>query len=168
MKHPLGIAVLAVALATSASAGESKTMAAAVDGVSPDFCPALQTLLGAARGSFVSLHGKARAGEENVWEGTKKLPGASDCRVFGGTPAAYVCTVYAGDVEENADGAYDRAVSGVKVCLPADAKTTERVDGVHARTTTAGGSDRPRVRVVSRDASGDAYLVEVWVEAPER
>lgn len=143
-------------------------MRAAVAGVSPDFCPALRTLVDAAAGAFVSLRGKVRAGGENVWEGTRQLPGGSECAVFGGTPAAYVCTLYAGDVEDNADGAYDRAVSGVKICLSGDWKTTEKVDGVHARTTTAERSAGPRVRVVSRDASGDAYLVELWVDATGR
>jgi len=84
-----------------------------------------------------------------MWEGSRRLPGASDCIVFGGTPPAYACTLYAGDVEENADGAHDRAVTGVKGCLPAGWKTTENVDGVHARTTTAAGAAGPSVRVVS-------------------
>ena len=99
-----------------------------------------------------------------MWEGTRRLPG-SDCAAFGGTPPAYVCTLYAGDVEENADGAYDRAVSGLKDCLPAGWKTTEKVDGTHARTTTVSGGAGTSVRVVSRDVSADAYLVEVWVDA---
>src|SRR6266576_1044048 len=105
-----------------------------------------------------ALRGAARRGGEHMWEGSRRLPGASDCVVFGGTPPAYACTLYAGDVEENADGAYDRAVTGVKDCLPAGWKTTENVDGVHARTTTAAGATGS-VRVVSRDVSGDAYLV---------
>lgn len=79
-----------------------------------------------------------------------------------------VCALYAGDVEDHADGAYDRAVSAVKICLPSEWKTTEKVDGVHARTTMAARGEGPRVRVVSRDASGDAYLVELWVDAAGR
>src|SRR5262249_533478 len=70
------------------------------------------------------------------------------------------------DVEENADGAYDRAVSGVKDCLSGNWKTTEKVDGVHTRTTTMAPDVGPSLRVVSRDLSGDAYLVELWVDAP--
>jgi hypothetical protein len=135
--------------------------------VPPDFCPALQTVVDAAPRAFASLRGPARAGGENVWEGTKRIPGGSGCTVFGGTPAAYVCTLYEGDAEDNADGAYDRTVSGVKLCLPGDWKTTEKVDGVHARTTAVAGTG-PRVRVVSRDVSGDAYLVELWVDAAAR
>jgi len=159
------IALLTVVLAARAWAGESATMRAALAGVSPGFCPALRTLVDAAAGDFVSVRGKARAGGENVWEGTSHLPGGSECTVFGGTPAAYACNIYSGDVEDTADGAYDRTVSGVKICLSGDWKTTETVDGVHARTTTARPGWGPRVRVVSRDASGDAYLVVLWVDA---
>ena len=109
-----------------------------------------------------------RGGEHIMWEGSRRLPGASDCVVFGGTPPAYACTLYAGDAEERADGAYDRAVTGVKDCLPAGWKTTENVDGVHARITTAAGATGPSIRVVSRDVSGDAYLVELWVDGTRR
>ena len=70
--------------------------------------------------------------------------------------------------EENADGAYDRTVSGLKDCLPGAWTTTQKVDGVHARTTTVTGGTGPSLRVVSRDVSGDAYLVELWVDAPRR
>jgi len=56
----------------------------------------------------------------------------------------------------------------VKDCLPAGWKTTENVDGVHAWTTTAAGATGPSVRVVSRDVSGDAYLVELWVDGTRR
>ena len=109
-----------------------------------------------------------RGGKHIMWEGSRRLPGASDCVVFGGTPPAYACTLYAGDAEESADGAYDRAVTGVKDCLQAGWKTTENVDGVHARITTAAGATGPSIRVVSRDVSGDAYLVELWVDGTRR
>jgi len=56
----------------------------------------------------------------------------------------------------------------VKDCLQAGWKTTENVDGVHARTTTAAGATGPSIRVVSRDVSGDAYLVELWVDGTRR
>ena len=143
-------------------------MRAADAGVSPEFCPALRAVVDAAGSGFTPLRGSARDGGEHVWKGTKRLTSGSDCSVYGGTPAAYVCTLYAGDVEENADGAYDRAVSGIKDCLPADWKTTEKVDGTHARTTAAVGGAGTSIRVVSRDVSGDAYLVELWVDAVKR
>lgn len=159
--------LLAAILAAQLSGAESPPLRAADAGLSPEFCPALRVIVDAAASAFVPLRGKARAGGENVWEGTRKLPNGSECTVFGGTPSAYVCTLYAGDVEENADGAYDRAVGGLKVCLPTSWKATEKDDGV-TRTTTAAGSGGPSVRVVSRDASGDAYLVELWVDAAAR
>ena len=56
----------------------------------------------------------------------------------------------------------------MKDCLPAGWKTTENVDGVHARITTAAGATGPSIRVVSRDVSGDAYLVELWVDGTRR
>ena len=142
--------LIAVALAAHASGDEPPTLRAAEAGVSPGFCPALRALIDEAPGGLSALRGAARRGGEYImWEGSRRLPGASDCIVFGGTPPAYACTLYAGDVEENADGAYDRAVTGVKDCLPAGWKTTENVDGVHARTTTAAGAAGPSVRVVS-------------------
>ena len=56
-------------------------------------------------------------------------------------------------------------MSGVKGCLGAAWKTTEKSDGEHARTTIARADSGPSLRVVSRDVSGDAYLVELWVDA---
>ena len=162
------IALLIAALAAHASGDESPTLRAAEAGVSPGFCPALRALVDEAPGGFAALRGAARRGGEHMWEGSRRLPGASDCVVFGGTTPAYACTLYAGDVEGNADGAYDRAVAGVKDCLPAGWKTTENVDGVHARTTRAAGAAGPSVRVVSRDARGAAYLVELWVDGTRR
>lgn len=161
--------LIAVALAAHASGDEPPTLRAAEAGVSPGFCPALRALVDEAPGGLTALRGAARRGGEHImWEGSRRLPGASDCVVFGGTPPAYACTLYAGDAEESADGAYDRAVTGVKDCLPAGWKTTENVDGVHARITTAAGATGPSIRVVSRDVSGDAYLVELWVDGTRR
>ena len=160
--------IIAIALPIRVLAGESPTMRAADAGVSPGFCPGLQAIIDAAGKDFTGLRGRARGGGEHVWEGTKRLPGAIDCSVYGGRPSAYTCTLYAGDVEDNADGAYDRAVIALKDCLPGGWKTTERIDGTHARTTTAAGGGGPQVRVVSRDASADAYLVEIWVDAGRR
>ena len=168
LASPIRVAVLAAAVATRAWAGESATTRAADAGLPPDFCPTLRTLVSAAGTGFASVRGAPEPGTENVRSGTKRLPGASRCSVFGGTPPAYVCTLYAGDVEDNADATYDRVVSGLTDCLPSGWKTTERVDGVHARTTTAAGGGGPSVRVVSRDASADAYLVELWVDAGRR
>jgi len=162
------VAVLTAALAARAWAGESDTLRAADAGLSPGFCPALRTLVDAAGSGFTALRGTPRVGGENMWEGTKRLPGGGECVVYGGNPPAYACTLYAGDVEENADGAYDRTVSGLKDCLPGAWTTTQKIDGVHARTTTATGGAGPSLRVVSRDVSGDAYLVELWVDAPRR
>ena len=159
------LALLAAALAARAWAGESATMRAADAGVSPGFCPALRALVDAAGKDFTAIRGRARAGGEHVWDGTKRLPGASECTVYGGQPAAYACMLYAGDVENNADGTYDRTAAALKDCLPAGWTTSEQVNGTHARTTTAAGSGGPRVRVVEHDVSGDAYLVEVWVDA---
>jgi len=159
------VVALAAFLAARAGAAESETLRAADAGVSPEFCPALRAVLDAAGTGFAGLRGAPRAGGEHVWAGTKRFPGGGDCVIFGGSPAAYVCTVYAGDVEENADGAYDRAASGVKDCVGAAWKATEKSDGTHARTTVVRAGSGPSVRVVSRDVSGDAYLVEVWVDA---
>jgi len=158
-------ALFAAVLACPAWAADTSTMRAADAGVSPQFCPALRALVDAAKADFAALRGKARAGSEHVWAGTKRLPGASECSVYGGHPSAYSCMLYAGDVEDNADATYDRAAAALRDCLPAGWTATERVDGTHARTTTAKGSAGPQVRVVSHDVSGDAYLVEVWVDA---
>ena len=47
-------------------------------------------------------------------------------------------------------------------------RATEKVDGVHTRTTTLVGDGTASIRVVSRDVSADAYLVELWVDAAKR
>src|SRR5689334_1230950 len=125
MRSPIRIALIGALLATRTWAGESVNMRAADAGISPAFCPALRVLLDAADKGFTTLRGRARVGGEHVWEGTKRLPGASECSVYGGTPAAYSCMLYAGDVENNADGTYQRAVSALQDCLPAGWKTTE-------------------------------------------
>jgi hypothetical protein len=164
---PIAVLWSAVPIAAAtphALADGAATLRAAEAGLSPEFCPALQTIVAGAANGFGSLRGKSLERGEHMREGTKRLPGSTECTVFGGTPPAYVCTLYAGDVEENADGTYARAVAGLKDCLPSGGKVSEKVDGVHARTTTTAGTAGPRVRVVSRDASGDAYLVELWVD----
>ena len=161
---PIRIVALAVFVAARVWAAESETMRAADAGVSPEFCPALRAVVDAAGNGFTALRGKARAGGEHAWEGTKRFPQSVDCLAFGGSPAAYSCTLYLGDDEENADGAYQRAVSGVKDCLGATWKASEKADGEHARTTVARADSGPSVRVVERDLSGDAYLVELWVD----
>src|SRR5262249_6276883 len=115
------------ALAAGVWARASAALRAADAGVSPGFCPALRAPVDAAGSGLTTLRGKPCAGGEHMWEGTKRLPGGGDCIIFAGSPPAYSCTLYAGDVEENADGAYDRAVSGVKDCLTGSWKTTEKI-----------------------------------------
>jgi hypothetical protein len=167
MRRSMMVAI-ALLVAARAAAAESPTMRAADAGVAPGFCSALRAVVDAAERDFTALRGRARTGSEHVWNATKRLPGAIDCSVYGGRPSAYTCTLYAGDVEDNADATYERAASAVKDCLSGGSKTTERVDGTHARTTRIDRDDGLRVRVVSRDASADAYLVDVWVDAGRR
>jgi|CXWL01.1.fsa_nt_gi hypothetical protein len=158
------VAAFLAAAAPRALAADSATLRAAEAGLAPEFCPTLQAIVAAAPDGFTSLRGKSRERGEHIWDGTKRLPGSTDCTVYGGTPPAYACTLYAGDVEENADATYESAAAGLKDCLPASWKRTEKADGTHARTTSAGDPAGPRVRVVERDASADAYLVELWVD----
>src|SRR5213593_3024728 len=75
--------VVAVALAADASGDEPPTLRAAEAGVSPGFCPALRALIDEAPGGFSALRGAARRGGEHMWEGSRRLPGASDCGVCG-------------------------------------------------------------------------------------
>jgi hypothetical protein len=162
------IALIGAALAARAWAGESATMRAADAGVSPAFCQSLRALVDAADKRFTTLRGRPRPGGEHVWEGTKRLPGAIECTLYGGRAAAYSCVLYAGDMESKADGNYGRAVSALKDCLPPAWTTSEQVNGTYARTTTAAGTGGPQVRVILRDASVEAYFVEVWVVAAPR
>jgi len=164
---PIRLSLLAVALAGHAWAVGSATLRAADDGLPPEFCPTLRTVVAAAANRFESLRGAPEPGGDPDRKATTRLPGAIECSVFGGTRPAYACTLYAGDVEENADGTYERAAHGLTDCLGAEWRTRESVDGVHARTTTSAGAG-PSVRVISRDASADGYLVELWVDAVRR
>jgi len=163
----VSIVVLVCAVRSRILAADSATLRAADAGVSPDFCPALQALVSGAAEGFGSLRGKSLERGEHMWEGTKRLPGSTECVVFGGAPPSYTCTLYAGDVEEKADGAYERGVAGVKDCLPGGWQTSEKVNGIRDRTTSARGTTGPRIRVVSRDLDADAYSVELWVDAPK-
>src|SRR5262249_37874125 len=92
---PIRSALLFAACAWTAHAGESATMRAADAGVAPTFCPALQAIVAAAPTGFASLRGAMQDGGENVWQGTRRMPGAVSCLTFGGTPPAYTCTLYA-------------------------------------------------------------------------
>ncbi len=74
--------VVAVALAADASGDEPPTLRAAEAGVSPGFCPALRALIDEAPGGFSALRATRRGGE-HMWEGSRRLPGASDCGVCG-------------------------------------------------------------------------------------
>src|SRR5438128_2063806 len=76
------VAVLTAALAARALAGESDTLRAADAGLSPGFCPALRALVDAAGSGFTAFRGTPRVGGENMWQGTKRLPGGGD----GATP----------------------------------------------------------------------------------
>ena len=159
------LALLVAVWAWSVHAGESGTMRAAEAGVSPAFCSALQAIVGAAPTGFTALRGSPQDGSEHVWQGTRQLSDRGSCLVLGGKPPAYMCTLYAGDDEDNADSAYDRAVAAVKDCLAGTWKATENVSGSHVRTTLATGPGAALVRVVSHDVSGDAWLVELWIDA---
>ena len=156
---------VAALVPTLVRAADTSAVRAALAGLPPDFCPSLRSLVDAAGDGFAKVRGAERPGGEHVWAGTKLLPGASECVVFGGTPPAYSCTLYAGDDGDNAAATYDRGVSALKDCLPGTWKTSEKVDGTHSRTTTATGG-APKLRVVSHDVSGDAYMVELWIDAP--
>jgi hypothetical protein len=113
----------------------------------------------------VSLRGAPKKDAENTWAATRGIPGASGCLVFGGTPAAYTCTLYAGDAANDAAWAYDDAVARAKKCLGDGWTASEQVSGVRDRTTIVRGSAPASVRVVSSLGSGDAYLVELWLDA---
>lgn len=141
--RPVRVLALVALFAVRTWAAESETMRAADAGVSPEFCPALRAVVDGAANGFTGLRGKPRAGGEHAWEGTKRSPQSLDGLVFGGSPAAYGCTLYLGDDEENADGMYERAVSGVKDCLGATWKADEKSDGEQARTTVARADSGP-------------------------
>src|ERR1700751_3001982 len=91
-----GFAIRVLAAMPQALAADSDTLRAADAGVSPDFCPALRTLIAGADDGFRSFRGKPLERGEHMWEGTKRLPGSNDCVIFGGTPPSYSCTLYAG------------------------------------------------------------------------
>lgn len=132
------------------------------------FCAAVTSLIAAARQDFASVKGKQRSGDEPPsWTGTVSVPTAQDCLVFGGKPTSYRCALYTGDRERDADVAYRQATDMLRACVPSGWTVRETADGTRARTASAGGGKEPSVRIVSRIAEGDAYLVNLWVSAAE-
>ncbi|HLK10599.1 MAG TPA: hypothetical protein VKW76_04410 [Candidatus Binatia bacterium] len=132
----------------------------------PRACAALRAVLAAAPRGFRAVRG-GRTARFGAWEATVAVAGGRDCLVFGGVPAAYTCDLYVGDRETDADAAYAQAVALVRRCLPAGWRMSERADGVRTRTTAAGSATGPSIRVISGIAIGDAYLVDLWVDAPD-
>jgi hypothetical protein len=132
------------------------------------FCAAVTSLIAAARQDFASVKGTQKSGDEPpTWAGTVSVPTTRDCLVYGGKPASYRCALYTGDREGDADVAYRQATDMLRSCVPSGWTVRETADGTRARTASAGGGKDPSVRVVSRIAEGDAYLVNLWVNAPE-
>ena len=131
------------------------------------FCVSLQTIIDAAPKGFASLRGAAKKDAESTWAATRSVPGGTECLVFGGTPAAYTCTLYADDDANVADWTHEDTVGRLKKCLAKDWTASEQVDGTHERTSIMRGSAPASVRVVSKIGSGDAYRVSLWIDARE-
>lgn len=130
------------------------------------FCAVLSTLLAAAPQGFASVRGTPAERRDGVWKATTAVPGGSECLVFGGVVPSYNCDLYSGDVLERAEVAYRETVDLLRQCLPPGFTAGERVTGDSTRTTAARRPGGPTVRVVSGIGSGDAYLVDFWVDSP--
>jgi hypothetical protein len=129
------------------------------------FCASLTKVLGGAAETFASARGAGGKDSDNMWTASLTLPGAKTCLVFGGNPASYTCTLYAGDKEEKADWAVEDTIARIGKCLPDEWTSQKKADGVHSQTTFTGGASGDSIRVVSRIGSANAYFVEIWVEA---
>lgn len=132
----------------------------------PAPCDQLNGVLRAARERFAAVRGAPVGGDTGAWQVTTSVPGGKDCRIFGGALWAYTCDLYAGDDSRAAAAAYDDAVALVRACLPAGWAVRERRDGTRTVTRAAGPGGGPALRVVSGIRSGDAYLVDLWVDVP--
>ena len=132
------------------------------------FCATLKQLVAAAPGRFATVKGSPQERRDGVWKASVSIPGGQDCLVYDGAISAYACDLYIGDRSDQAAAAYGRTVALLRRCLPPGWTATERVDGTRTRTRAAGGSGGPAVRVVSGLSAGDAYLVDFWVDAPDR
>ena len=132
------------------------------------FCTALHSLMQAADHGFATLRAAPKKGRDHVWTAKLAVPGGTDCVIFGGEPAAYTCDLYAGDIEATSDDAYLDASARLKACLPEGWTSKEKVDGAHARTLASGHPSGQSIRIVERDASADAYLVEFWFDAAKK
>jgi hypothetical protein len=135
--------------------------------VVPGDCDGLRRVLAAAPAGFSGVKGEPAVGRDAVWRGSVAVAGGRDCFVYGGVVPSYACDLYLGDSGTAAQAAYDRAVDVLRRCLPRGWSLRERRDGLGTRTRASAGAGDAAVRVVSGTGSGDAYLVDLWVDAPE-
>jgi hypothetical protein len=128
-------------------------------------CAALERVVAAAPGGFAAVRGIPDERRDGISHATVAVVGGTDCLVYGGSPAAYGCDLYAGDQQALADDAYNGAVERLRRCLPHWRKTSH-ADGVHTVTRLVAPRGGIAVRVISGLQRADAYLVDLWVDAP--
>ena len=155
---------LGAGLATTATAEPPSGPQALQEGPDP-LCPVLTSLMTSASHGFVTLRGAAKQDVKSTWEASVTVPDGKECLVFGGPPPAYSCTLYAGDDPPAAEGAYKDMIERVQKCLGDKWTTEEKGDVADKKATVVSGPGAASVRILSRAAQGDAYVVELWLDA---
>lgn len=126
-------------------------------------CAALDEIVRAADGDFVSLKGPPKHEGLGMWHATVSIPGGSDCLVYAPPTRMYACNLYMGSDESDADAAYQDAAAMVRRCVPKGWTVRERANGLRTLTRASRDHGSPSISIVSSISDASAYLVDFWV-----
>ena len=141
---------------------------AAVPAVAEDpFCDQLNKILAGTAGGFADLKGEAKSGAA-TWMAKVSIRGGKECLIIGKDSPSYMCSLYAGDKDEDARSTYEDHVEWIGKCLGDKWQGKESADAQRTEHTFRRGAAEPTVRVRSQIGDGNAYSVEVWVDPAEK
>jgi hypothetical protein len=155
-------------------AGDSSDLAgqrAARDvGDNDDFVSALQSIVRGAPNAFRSVRGRRDPDDNDddtpSYDANRNLPGATGtCDVFGGRSPSYVCTMFRGRDEDDADTAYDHYIDEARtVARGWRWSDITRRSVEKGRRAVAPNGTSIRIEMTERSSY---YVVKVWVDGPE-
>ncbi len=135
-----------------------------------DFGSVLRDIVRDAPRGFRSFRGRRDSDDTDddtpTYDATRELPGnKGTCSVFGGSSPSYVCTMFRGDDEDDADSAYDQYVDESRSVF-----SNWRWSDVTRRSVEKGrqavAPNGTTVRIEMTKRSG-VYSVKVWVDGSQ-